>query len=334
MTLEGAVKTLQAQGLEGADLMAGLQHLMPLLDAQSRTQAAAAQQQFGNQLKLQQVQDRHDQLEERKREADQRSQDRTLDRQAREQASADSLALRRDSLAMRKQMNALGSGDDAKFDKDDLKFLAEQARAGDTTVYQNLGRGAQGAKNIIALRREVMKQTREAGGTGADVAAANVGFQGEKAAARTAGTKATNVELAAAEAQKTFPLVRQASAALPRTEFVPANRAIQAAETNTGDPRVIALGTALNTAVNAYARAISPSGTPTVTDKEHARALMSTANTPQQIEAVLGMMEKEMAAARQAPSEVKASQRARISGKPAPAEAGGGIPSGWSVKEH
>jgi len=140
--------------------------------------------------------------------------------------------------------------------------------------------------------------------------------------------------LAAAEAQKTFPLVRQASSALGRSQFVPVNRAIQAAQTNTGDPRVIALGTALNTSVNAYARAISPSGTPTVSDKEHARELLSTANTPEQLEAVLGMMEKEMSAARQAPKEVMAGQRERISGKSAPSKGPtvGTVESGYRFK--
>jgi hypothetical protein len=334
LSFENAVKLLSDQGLKGADLMAGLQQLQPLLDTQAKMQAAQVQQQFTNEVKLSQLQNARDNLEEKKREADQRAQDRSLDRADRERAHADSMALRGESLAIRKAQIAAGAGDDAKFGPEDLKFLAEQARAGDTSVYQNLGRGAQGAKNIIALRREVMRQTREEGGTGADVAAANVGFGGEKAAARTAGTKATNVELAAAEAQKTFPLVLQASAALPRTEFVPANRAIQAAQTNTGDPRVIALGTAINTSVNAYARAISPSGTPTVHDKEHARELLSTANTPEQLKAVLGMMEKEMSAARQAPKEVMSAQKARISGRPGETAPTGGIPSGWSVKEH
>jgi hypothetical protein len=247
--------------------------------------------------------------------AKQASEDRQLGIQQRADAAREANAMRGESIALRKQIAAQSNGEDAKFSPDDLKFLAEQARQGDTSVYQNLGRGAQGAKNIIALRREVMKQTREAGGTGADVAAANVGFQGEKAAARTGATKAANVGMAVAEAQQTFPLVREASAALPRGQFVPVNRALQAAQTNTGDPRVIALGTALNTSVNAYARAISPSGTPTVSDKEHARELLSTANTPEQLNAVLNIMEKEMAAASRAPTEVMARQKARVSGR-------------------
>ncbi|MCA8203211.1 hypothetical protein LGM71_19345 [Burkholderia sp. AU33545] len=332
LTLDSAIKVLKDQGLAGADLMMGLQQLTPILDSQAKAQAAQIQMRFEQEMKLQAVQDRHASLEERIREANQRSEDRALDRADRAQARAESNALRAESIALRKQTIALANGDDAKFSPEDLKFLAEQARAGDTSVYQNLGRGAQGAKNIIALRREVMRQERESGGTGADIAAANAGFQGEKAAARTGATRAANIGMAVAEARKTFPLVRQASAALPRTEFPGVNKALQAAQTGSGDPRVVALGTALNTSINAYARAISPTGTPTVADKEHARELLSTASTDEQLNAVLAVMEKEMAAARQAPTEVQAQQKARISGRGEGAPAVGTVEGGYRFK--
>jgi len=178
----------------------------------------------------------------------------------------------------------------------------------------------------------VAELAKEQGKTGADVAAANVGYMGEKAAARTGATRAANIGMAVAEAQQTFPIVRQTSAALPRGNFVPANRALQAYETNTGDPKVVAFGTALNTAINAYARAISPTGVPTVADKEHARAILSTANSPEQVEAALGVMEKEMAAARQAPNEVQAQQRARISGRGEGAPRVGTVDGGYRFK--
>jgi hypothetical protein len=324
--MQSAIKVLQDQGLSGADLMAGLQQLQPLLDNQAKAQSAQLQQQFNNELKLQAVTDRHDQLTERAREADQRSQDARASLEERRQASQESLALRGETIALRKQQIAATGGEDAKFSPEDLSFLAEQARAGDPTVYQNLGRGQQGAKNIIALRREVMKQERAAGGGGADIAAANVGYQGEKAAARTGATRAANIGMAVTEAQQTFPLVRQASAALPRTDFPGANKAIQSLQTGSSDTRVLALGTALNASVNAYARAISPSGVPTVSDKEHARELMNTAYTPEQLDAVLGVMEKEMAAASKAPTEVMARQKARVSGRDQPSASDTGAP--------
>lgn len=333
-SIQDVIKAGQDQGLEGKALFDYMQIMQPVMDTQAKMQAAQLQQQFNNEIKLQGLDVQKGNLQARLNSIEEAKRSHQTNESIRLQLGEQSNALRAQLIELKKQTAAASGGDDAKFSSDDLKFLAEQARAGDTSVYQNLGRGAQGAKNIIALRREVMRQSKEAGETGADVAAANAGFQGEKAAARTAGTKAANVELAVSEAQKTFPIVREASAALPRTQFPGANKAMQAAQTGTGDPRVIALGTAMNTAVNAYARAISPSGTPTVSDKEHARELLNTANTPEQVDAVLKVMEKEMAAARQAPKEVKAAQRERISGKPEAPAAAGGLPAGWTVTEH
>lgn len=328
LTMQSAIKVLQDQGLSGADLMAGLQQLTPLLDAQSRQQAAQAQQQFQHELQIAQLQERYDAMR-------QASQDRQASLAERTQAHQDSLAVREQIVGMQAQALKLKlqQGDDSKLSADDSAVLGEQLAKGDTSVLSNLGRGTQGAANVVAVRKAALQYAKENGLSGGDLAANIAGFQGEKAAARTGATRATNIGIASEEAAQTFPLVRQTSAALPRTEFVPANRALQAAETNTGDPKVIAFGTALNTAINAYARAISPTGTPTVSDKEHARQILSTANTPEQVNAALNIMEKEMAAARSAPAAVQAQQRARISGKAA-APSGGGIPAGWTVTEH
>jgi type II secretory pathway pseudopilin PulG len=334
LTLQSAIKVLQDQGLSGADLMAGLQQLTPLLDAQAKQQATQAQQQFTDQLKLAQLANQRDAIQERADAAKATAENQKLSIQERAQAAADSHALQGQLLQFRMdEAKAKHAADpDAKLAPEDVKFLAQQAMAGDTSVYQNLGRGVQGAQNIVAIRKEVARMQEAQGGTGADQAAANASFQGEKAAARTGATKAANVGMAVAEAQQTFPLVRQASAALPRTQFPGVNAAMQAAQTGSGDPRVVALGTALNTSVNAYARAISPTGTPTVADKEHARELLTTASTPEQLDAVLGVMEKEMKAARQAPTEVQAQQKARISGRGEGAPAPGTVEGGYRFK--
>jgi hypothetical protein len=334
LTLQSAIKVLQDQGLSGADLMVGLQQLTPLLDAQAKQQATQAQQQFNQQLQLAKLGEARDSLQARIDAAKQASENRKLGIEERAQAAADSRALQGQLLQFRMdEARAKHAADpDAKLSPDDVHFLAQQAVAGDTSVYQNLGRGVQGAQNIVAIRREVEKIRTAQGETGADQAAATATFQGEKAAARTGATKAANVGMAVAEAQQTFPIVRQASAALPRTQFPGVNAAMQAAQTGTGDPRVVALGTALNTAVNAYSRAISPTGTPTVADKEHARELLTTASTPEQLDAVLNVMEREMKAARQAPAEVQAQQKARISGRGEGAPAPGTVEGGYRFK--
>lgn len=332
LTLEGAVKVLQDQGLSGADLMAGLQQLQPVLDSQAKQQAAHLQAQFNNELKLQQLSVQKESLQARIDAAKQASEDRRLGIQERMQAHQDSVALQREMFAFRVQeAKAKHAGDpDAKLDKETIDVLAQQALAGDTSVYQNLGRGVQGAQNIVAIRKRVAEMAKDQGKSGADIAAGNAQFQGDKAAARTAGTRAANVELAADEAKKTSQIALDLSEKIPRTQFVPLNKALQAAKTNTGDPNIVAFGAANNTFINTYARAISPTGTPTVSDKEHARDVLSTAQTPEQYRSVMAVLQKEMDAALQAPKDVRKAQRDRMAGK------GGesGIPSGWSVTEH
>jgi hypothetical protein len=66
--------------------------------------------------------------------------------------------------------------------------------------------------------------------------------------------------------------------------------------------------------VNVYSRAVSPTGQPTVADKEHARELLSTAYDQPSYAAVLQQMQKEIGAARAAPKEVRSDLRAQISG--------------------
>lgn len=331
LTYDAAVKALQSQGLQGADLMAGLSQLMPVMDMQAKTQAAQVQQQFTNELKVQQVQDRHDSLAEKAREADQRADDRKLDRADREQARAESNAMRGEMIALRKQTIAAGQGEDAKFDAKDLDFLADQAIAGDTSVYQNLGRGVQGAKNIIALRRRVAEKTREAGGTGADIAATNAEYQGVKSGQRAAGTRAANIGMAVNEADKFIDIAGDASKKASRTGFVPANRALQAYQTNTGDPDIVAFGAANNSLINAYARAVG-GGTPTVSDKEHAREMLNTAQTPEQYDAVLGLMKKEMAAAKASPAAVRAEISSGVNGRSSGGPAVGTVENGYRFK--
>ncbi|MFT4068919.1 hypothetical protein [Paraburkholderia sp.] len=331
LTLDTAVKVLKDQGLSGADLMAGLGQLMPVLDSQAKAQAAQLQQQFTRELQMANLQQRYDALR-------QRAEDNAANRADREQAHADSMALRSQMIGLQRQsLNARLQGDpNAALDPDDLKFMAQQYLAGDRTVLQNLGRGAQGSKNLVALRNEVRKQAEAQGMTGKDLAASVAEFEGIKSGERALGTRTAQAGMAVNEASQFADIAQQASEQVPRSQFVPANKALQAYETNTGDPKIVAFGAATNSLINAYARAVSPSGTPTVSDKEHARDMLNTAQTPEQYASVVSMMKREMAAAQASPGQVRSEFREAVTrGKPManPPPPGGGLPAGWSVTE-
>lgn len=204
------------------------------------------------------------------------------------------------------------NGGDANLDEPTISALAEQARAGDTSVFQNLGRGAQGAENIVKLRKEIVRQNTEGGVSGAEQALRNAEMAGVKAGQRTIGTKGANIEMAATEFNQVLPIVQQASQAVSRTNYPDLNKIIMAYEQKTGDPSVVKLGGGVNTLVNLYARAISPTGVGTVSDKDHAREILAAAWAQGQFDAAAGMMKQEIDAALASPSKVRDEMRSRF----------------------
>lgn len=231
---------------------------------------------------------------------------------------------------------------ESNLDDDTMRAMAEQARAGDTSVFQNLGRGAQGAENIVRLRKEIVKQNNEGGVTGAEQALRNAEMMGVKAGQRTIGTKGANIEMAATEFNQVIPVVQAASNAVSRTNYPNLNEIIQAGMAKTGDPNVVKLGGGVNTLINLYARAISPSGTPTVSDKEHAREILAASWSSGQFDAAVGMMQQEIKAALESPEKVRDEMRQRFLrgqgaapvGYPAPGAAKPVVIDGYKITAH
>lgn len=207
-------------------------------------------------------------------------------------------------LGSRAAKNLTG-GAEPTLSPDTQRKMAEQYLSGDKGVMQNLGRGAQGAANVVALRETIARVAEERGLSGADIAAKQSEFMGMNAAQRALGTRQANSGLAKSEAYEMADLVTETSQAVSRTQFMPINKALNAYNTNTGGTEIREFGAALNSFINAYARAISPVGTPTVSDKDHARAMLSTADSHEQVVAIMGQLKKEMEAAGRAPGVVK-----------------------------
>lgn len=207
-------------------------------------------------------------------------------------------------LGSRAAKNLTG-GAEPTLSPDTQRKMAEQYLSGDKGVMQNLGRGAQGAANVVALRETIARVAEERGLSGADIAAKQSEFMGMNAAQRALGTRQANFGLAKSEAYEMADLVTETSKNVSRTQFMPINKALNAYNTNTGGTEIREFGAALNSFINAYARAVSPVGTPTVSDKDHARAMLSTADSHEQVVAIMGQLKKEMDAAGRAPGIVK-----------------------------
>lgn len=193
-----------------------------------------------------------------------------------------------------------------------LQFVAQQYLAGDRQAIQGFARNA---TTRIALQNAIVDEAVTRGMSPSQVAAQIAEFAGTMAGSRTVGQRAANISLAATEAHEMLDIVKETSDKFGRVNFVPWNMALRAYESGTGSPEIAAFGASVNALVNVYARAINPTGVPTVSDKEHARAVLNTVQSPAQVDAVLGIIKRELEIAQKAPSQVTAGMRKRVTGK-------------------
>lgn len=202
------------------------------------------------------------------------------------------------------------------------EHLAERVLAGDTRALIGLGRGAQGAENLTKIQGIVAAKAKERGMDASDILAKASENAGITAQQRTFGTQTAKMAVNATEAGGAIELGRAASAAVPRTNWVPVNRAIQAYQSGTSDPALAKFGAANLAIINTYARAINPNGVGTVHDKEHAERLLSTATGPEAYSAILDQMNAEIDIAHKAaPKAKKELEELRKGGKTQPSDA-------------
>lgn len=215
-------------------------------------------------------------------------------------------AYREATLALRS-----GSGTGALLDKPTLNQMADQYLAGDKSVLTGLGYGNLGAQNRAALRVTIQEHAKDAGMNGRDIATALAEYSGLTAGERSLGTRTAQMGMAVDEARKLIPQVLETSEKVDRSEYPTLNKLLIAAEKGTGGENVVQLGIAINSFINVYARAISPTGVPTVSDKDHARELLEPFWSNGQIRAGMEQITKELQAAAQAPRDVTQEFRER-----------------------
>ena len=206
--------------------------------------------------------------------------------------------------------------DQLEFPDEVLDALARQALAGDTSVFVNVGRGTQGPNNLVRLRTKMTQIMKDSGMTPESIAAKNAEFFGFKAGERTLATRSANLELAAQGFLNIVPIAQIASNRVSRSKFLPFGKVQIMFDENFNDPDVSQFAAANNGLVNTYARAISPTGVPTVSDKNHAREILAMAKNKESYDRAVETLQKEIEAEQRAPREVRANLRSEISGAP------------------
>lgn len=205
-------------------------------------------------------------------------------------------------------------------------LIASQIVAGQTNATVGLARSPQDMEKV---RNAVAKQTntavkdlglpKEKAGELLAIRAAE--FQGLQAGERTAAQQEARIGMANHEAQIMMPIAIETSRKVDRTQYPTMNSILIAAERGTGDENVVKFSTATNSLLQAYARAVTPVGTPTDATRARAAEILNTAFSKGQFEAAISVMQREMTAALQAPGMVKGDLRTTFTGGAGPAPA-------------
>lgn len=167
-------------------------------------------------------------------------------------------------------------------------ILADYVRGGGTL--QNLGFG--NAANIEKLKIQGMAATRAAQNSPFDPAAQQLlnlhaVYAGKVSGARSVGTYGQRLTLAANVAATAIPKALDASNAVPRNEWVPVNKAIQAYQAAKSDPALSRFAVANQQVAELWARVMSPSSVLHSRFVDLALEKLSMAKSPQAYKATL-----------------------------------------------
>ncbi|MBP1091953.1 hypothetical protein [Bradyrhizobium diazoefficiens] len=185
------------------------------------------------------------------------------------------------------------STDAASIDDKTAGLLAERVLAGDTKALTGLGRGAQGAANILKIQK-MAADIAESKGMDADAILRNIAKQAELVSgARTLGTKSTHFGVAEKAMEESLPLAQAASEAVPRSDWMTVNKLVQMGQREHSNPVFKRFLIATDTAAKDYARTINPQGALRESDIEYARKILSTADGPEAYSAALDQLRME-----------------------------------------
>lgn len=202
--------------------------------------------------------------------------------------------------AMTKGMTPAGAAADAKrpagFTDAGADVLAALAAKG-VSLPTGLRSKEQQIATVNALIRKFPDATPDEIAT--RVAKGQVDFGAIKKETQTAAAQAGRVAIATNELKTFAPLVLKASAAVPRGNFVPITQLMQMGDKSISDPNLKRLKISINSMLNAYDQLASRGGTD-VNKRAEAHALLTSAESPEALEAGIEMFKIEADAAGQA----------------------------------
>jgi hypothetical protein len=124
------------------------------------------------------------------------------------------------------------------------------------------------------------------------IANGQIDFSADKKSSQTAAALGGKIAYAENEIKLLAPLVRQASAAVPRGNFVPWNKLSQYGDAQISDPALKEFKSYMTSLSNAYDMLAARGGTD-MDKRRHNRELFDTADSPEALEAALKAVENE-----------------------------------------
>lgn len=218
---------------------------------------------------------------------------------------------------------------DAGLSPSAIDAIAERNLAGDSSGMVGLGRGAQGAETIAAVRNREAEIMKERGSTPDQILDNVARFQGQKAGARSAGQMAAKLDILGNTVASAADYATELSNKFPRGQFVPGNQIQQMGQRAMSNPQLAAFSAATNTLVNEYARAIG-GGVGTDASREHARQMLNEAQSPEAYAAVTNVLKREVQLAH-AEARKRLAQGAGRSGQTED-KAGGALPDPLGIR--
>jgi hypothetical protein len=201
---------------------------------------------------------------------------------------------------------------------------------GDTKALTGLGRGAQGAANILKIHDTATRIAAEKG-IDAKGILSNVAQQaGLVSGSRAMGTKEAHFGTAEKAMEESLPLALAASEKIGRTDFRTLTGLIQGGQTEHNNPDLKRLLIATDTAVKDYARTINPSGTLRESDIAYARKILSTVDSPEAYKAALDQLKQEAGIM----SRAIRRQKDEMHGRKSEPTSGLVVIDGYSIKAH
>lgn len=192
-----------------------------------------------------------------------------------------------------------GDGDRPMLSEDGQSLLADRILNGEKGVTAGFARSK---ADMSGIYNKVAEKAKERGVDAGDILSNINNEYAAASAARSFGGMTAKQETYSNTAAKAIDIAEKASEAVPRTTWVPINKAILAYREKSGDPKVAALGQSLETLTQEYARAVG-GGHGTVSDKEEAREYLAKAQTHEQLVARFNIMRQEIARGRESVGE-------------------------------